>query len=213
MIGEKLAEDEEDSEDESPSLFHTYVREMRVIKELERAKQMAEGVAVLRKDANQRQESLETVEILDMKIELARKDTVLPFLCAPVTAGLDDALKNNKIFVQAYHGRAFVSNHCHRYLKLNVFTDVCNSVVRNTLKTTDSHHLHGKADDICLKFKTLNELFSKAHEAVSHTEALRNTGTSFQEISNRISNYMQFFRTFCKCFHHTQATHVRMSCC
>ena len=55
-----------------------------------------------------------TTEIMQNIEELKEKRTDLPLLYGPVTANLDNVLKNNKIQMQAYHGRSMVSNHCHK---------------------------------------------------------------------------------------------------
>ena len=61
------------------------------------------------------QSNLDTVyDILEGdRNELKHND--LAFLCGPVTSNLDNVLKKNKITIQAYHGRTFVGNRCHKY--------------------------------------------------------------------------------------------------
>lgn len=57
-----------------------------------------------------------TLDSIEMKTKEFKE---LPFWSGPVTSNLD-VLKENKISVQAYHGRLFVGNHCHRYLQATV---------------------------------------------------------------------------------------------
>ena len=47
-----------------------------------------------------------------------------------MTASLDTNLKESQIAVQAYRGRSFVGNHCHKCLQPRVIANICQSVVR-----------------------------------------------------------------------------------
>ena len=164
---------------------------------------MAEGVAQLSDPGlnetesqfrERYQEMLEDIYDMECKIETLPSETKLPFLSGPVTSGLDEVLKKNKIFTQAYIGRSFVGNHCHRYLRYEVFTDIGNSVVSNTMKATDCDTLHAKAHDISLKFRILNDLYSRVHTSISHKLPLSMTDNTVQDIKDFIKQYMEFFR-------------------
>ena len=116
-----------------------------------------------------------------------------PFLHGPLTAGLDEALKKQKIQMQAYHGRSFVGNHCHRYLKEETYTKVCDSVLINTNTLTISSDIKMVAEKISNKFKELFRLFAKVHQHISHKKPI----TYEQEIKTiefDIEQYMHYFR-------------------
>ena len=81
---------------------------------------------------SRRQVMLDKIAEMDDKIEKRKQEADLPLLTGPVTMGLDTALKHNKIYMQAYHGRSFVGNHCHRYLKEEVCDSVCEIVFSTT---------------------------------------------------------------------------------
>ena len=95
--------------------------------------------------------------------ELKHND--LAFLCGPVTSNLDNVLKKNKITIQAYHGRTFVGNHCHKYLQPSVTHDVCQSVVAKTFQLSDDVEVQtNEAHEIASKYQILNELFARIHK-------------------------------------------------
>ena len=116
----------------------------------------------------------------------------LPPLSGPVTAGLDNALKHNKIQMQAYHGRSFVGNHCHRYLKEDTYTSVCDSVVNTTKTFTTNKMILRKAEAASITFKELNRLYLQVHQSISHKEPIM--PDSYKTIKQNIKRYMAFYR-------------------
>ena len=118
--------------------------------------------------------------------------TQLPFLFGPVTANLDTVLKQNQITVQAYHGRSFVGNHCHKYLQPNVIESVCQSVVRVTDDMTTKKEIKEQAHSIAKKFFRLNSLYSKVHKHVSHMKPV--TPADIKQAEVHINKYMAFYR-------------------
>ena len=77
----------------------------------------------------------------------------------PVAFSLEERLSNHKICVQAYHSRSLVGNHCHKYLKPNVYNDVCDSMVQKTRELTQLPIIIDLAQQTSRTFKTLNCLF------------------------------------------------------
>ena len=104
----------------------------------------------------------------------------LAFLSGPVTSNLDHVLKKNKITMQAYHGRSFVGNHCHKYLQLSVTNDICQSVVEKTFQLSDSVEVQTKAHDIASKF----QLFVRVHKRIAH--ALPSTDEEIDKLDSDI---------------------------
>ena len=107
-------------------------------------------------------------------IEFRKNPPKLPVLSRPVTLNLDEILKRHKIFLQAYHGRSFTGNHCHKYLAEKVYGDLIlsDSVVRKAQELTDNLEVHRAADDLSTKFRTLNSLFSTVHCQLSHAKPI-----------------------------------------
>ena len=77
-----------------------------------------------------------------------------------VTAKLDTVLNSDETAMQAYHGRSFISNHCHNYLYPHVYEEVCNSVVAKTTTLVTCDSITEEAHAISSKFKELNKRFS-----------------------------------------------------
>ena len=75
--------------------------------------------------------------------------------------------------MQAYHGRTFVGNHCHKYLQPSVTHDVCQSVVAKTFQLSDDVEVQKKAHDIASKYQILNELFTRVHKSTAHALQLQ----------------------------------------
>ena len=108
---------------------------------------------------------------MEEQLGITLKQCNLPFRSGPMTSTLDEVLKEQGILTQAYHGRSFVGNHFHKYLK--VFNHICDGVVRKTIETTDDGECHAVANDICRDFKTLNSLYSVVHTQLLHTQSDR----------------------------------------
>lgn len=124
--------------------------------------------------------------------QFKEKRTDLPFLCGPVTSNLGTALKRNKITMQAYHGRSMVGNHCHRYLKEEVYSDICDSVIRHTMRLSENITLHQAADDIVANFKQINGRFATVHQQISHCQPL--SPILLTDIKASIELYMSSYR-------------------
>ena len=95
--------------------------------------------------------------------------------------------------MQAYHGRSFVGNHCHKYLQPSVTNDICQSVVEKTFQLSDSVEVQTQAHDIASKFQILNEFFARVHKHIAH--ALPTTDEEINKLDSDIIRYMDFYRT------------------
>ena len=118
----------------------------------------------------------------------------LPFRFGPVTASLDTTPKENKIAVQAYHGRSFLGNHCHKYLQPSVIDNICQSVVRIADETSNSREIKAEALGIGKKFHQLNTLYSSVHKRISHKRPV--TDADIREADKSIVSYMNYFRKY-----------------
>ena len=91
-----------------------------------------------------------------------------------------------------YHGRSFVGNHCHKYLKHDVIDDVCDNLVQQVKKATESKRTRDRAAEISSKFRQLNKLFSSVHVKMSHKNPV--TETDVQNTQMCVDSYMSFYR-------------------
>ena len=132
------------------------------------------------------------LKAVEQRLDRLTKYCHLPFRSGPVASNLDDVLKEQGIHTQAYHGRPFVGNHCHKYLKTPAYKNICESVVRKTVETTNNSDCHAMANDICRDFKTLNFLYVVVHAQLSHTQPLAEKGCDTEDMQNSIDKYMTF---------------------
>ena len=109
-----------------------------------------------------------------------------------MAANLDNALQQNRIYTQAYHGRCLVGNHCNKYLKTPVFESICNSVVCNTQELTNDRQIVTCAMKISDKFLLLNSLFADIHVRISHQNPMDKSDVN--EAGKSIKRYMLYFR-------------------
>ena len=66
---------------------------------------------------------------------------------------LDSILQAHWIVTQAFHSHSYIGNHCNKYLEKNVYTTICNSVIRKTFEYTDNNNMH----DLALQTKNKNK--------------------------------------------------------
>ena len=215
QIGVTLAEDSE-KKFENKTQFGKFVNKLQNLKQnlKEKEKEMdAVGAKLIfddlysksdpkhrlknRKSLKRRYDELEQ-ELDETEKELGEAAKTLPFLSGPVTANLDTVLHENKITVQAYHGRSFVGNHCHKYLQTSALESICQSVDEMTDHTmnntnTDSRKPKETAHAISKKMFKLNSLYAKVHKQVSHMRPVTETGITQAE--QNIANYMKFYRS------------------
>ena len=184
------------------SKFDMYVQEWRDIYSLKRERQTIVTLLETGYDdvplaqlSNWEAQQRSKILKIDKKIEEKKAKAYLDKLSGPVTAHLEKLLQDHKIQIQAYHSRSFVGNHCVKYLKSQVINDLCQGIVDKTSELTDSELTRSKAKATASKFKLLNELYSKAHDAVAH--ALPVAPDHVQAIQDRVDEYLEYYR---KCF-------------
>ena len=100
----------------------------------------------------------------------------LLLLSGPVTASLDSALQDNRIFPQSYRGRALIGNHCSKYLKTRVYESICQGVVFKAQELTDDRGVLMRAQNVRDKFTALNSLFMDIHTCISHQKPMTENG-------------------------------------
>ena len=101
---------------------------------------------------------------------------------------LDSVLQRHNITMQQYHGRSFTGNSCHKYLKEDVYEDICNSMVEETTRMSNSdQNIVIDAETIADRFEKLNRKFAEAHKLVSHTNGLTARESNF--IQDKVNSY------------------------
>ena len=184
----------------SDSLFHKYVAERRAILDMKKKRaelandleQIEDNVPLAQLEKTKH--SLEhQIKQMDNKMKLARKKSNLNKLCGPISSYLDTVLQEHNIHVQAYHGRSFVGNHCHKYFKPEVYQALSNGIEEKAKTISGALHVNNAACKVAEKYVKLNALFSKVHISISHGNPIDNI--SINECHQHIMEYMDFFRT------------------
>ena len=199
-VAQSLAKTNEDFS--STQVFQDYVQQLREIEEQSQKHQrletrltmyQPEDDVPLATTRHEQQQLSDRIERLQCKIaEMKDKVTPLPNKSGSITANLESVLNNNKIYVQAYHSGSFVGNHCHKYLKPQVFTQICDSIVSKSKELTTDRGVIVRAQSVCDKFQALNSLFSDVHHRLSHQLPI--PSTEADEIERCVKLYMSFFR-------------------
>ena len=135
------------------------------------------------------------------KISELEANLKLPLLSGPVTEHLDSVLEKHKICKQAYHGRAFIGSHCHKYMQSQAINSLCDSVVTETEELVTEQQLRHRVGEICSKFKDLNTLYGRIHSKISHARPVNKEDINF--LNEDIKSYMTFYR---KTFTETRIT-------
>ena len=125
--------------------------------------------------------------------DIKETSTPLPPRGGPLAAHLENTLQKNRISPQAYHARSLVGNHCHKYLKPEVYTEICQSIINKALAITDDRKILDKARAISHKFLELNALFSNIHQLISHQDVIQDE--EIEVIESAVKQYMASFRT------------------
>ena len=126
----------------------------------------------------------------------------------PLVSALDKCLTKHKIARQAFHGGAFVGNHCNRYIRQDVQDSIKDTIISTakslTEDKTSSFEVPLSADDLeCLQMRSkiadaldkhasLNFAFNVIHENISHSCPLNDSQIDIAEIF--IDHYMELVR-------------------
>ena len=187
----------------STPAFEDYVRQHKKTRKTKREKiHLQQRLLELTRQLNdslplivlqKRTEKLSTkIKQLQDQIDKLTAHNTLPRLAGPVTSNLDSVLHKYKIYPQAYHIRAFIENHCHKYLMAKVYQGICDSVVTKAEELCDHRNVAVRAQAICDKCKDLNRLFSDVHCRILHPNPVSEEGTG--EMQGMINICMSFYR-------------------
>ncbi len=83
----------------------------------------------------------------------------------PVSACLDETLQKHGIKRQAYHGKSFVGNHCHKYLREEVYQSVTAGIVKQCELLTGDPDIIDEAKEIEAKFNEIFRLYREVYIA------------------------------------------------
>ena len=134
----------------------------------------------------------ETLADITGTLETCIKNASLDKLSGPITANLDEVMLSHNIEPCAYHSRSLIGNHCHKYLKDNVTSDICESVPQKTYEMTTDEDICRSSRQISSTFKKLNLLFKNVHKAVSHSKNI--PLNEIDTINENIQKYTSYYR-------------------
>ena len=133
----------------------------------------------------------QTIENIEQRLSSLSHTDLTP-RSGPIASALDTILNRHRITPQAYHSRSFVGNHCHKYRDENVYTELTETIVKQTQALSRNPFLTDEACRIQITFNGLNEAFSKVHNAMSYTKHIDHSRPP--EIQSAIENYMTIYR-------------------
>ena len=103
------------------------------------------------------------------RIEKMEDDAKLKILEGKMVQNLDSVLQRHNVTMQQYHGRSFTGSHCHKYLKEDVYEDICNSVVEETRMSHSDQNIVIEAESIAYRFETATENLQR-YTNLCHTQ-------------------------------------------
>ena len=107
-------------------------------------------------------------QLQDQTDKLTAHNT-LPRLAGPVTSNLDSVLHKYQIYPQAYHIRAFIENHCHKYLMAKVYQGICDSVVTKAEELCDHRNVAVRAQCLSIGENSQRSASSQNNTCWNHT--------------------------------------------
>ena len=205
LVEEAHAIDEElavlfsaDDESEVPSylpldLFKEYIFCLQQKKKLGEELVDMEGVVASATTLKEKKNAEKRFSVITE--ELAKlSDKKLKKGSGPVAYSIEETLAKHKIESKAWHGGAFIGNHCAKYLNENVYTQVTDTVCKKTASLTENLELRQKAEQIKQTFDTLFASFAKVHDKISNTNKLTQDDQIY--IQESIDIYMNNIRKF-----------------
>ena len=169
----------------------TYGSHWHQLQELKNKHQIEEGCLVFSEEQSDIHRHSQTIENIEQRLSSLSHADLTP-RSGPIASALDTILNRHRITPQAYHSRSFAGNHCHKYLQENVYTELTETIVKQTQALTRNPFLIDEACTIQITFNRLNEAFSKVHNAISHTKHIDHS--RLPEIKLAIENYMTIYR-------------------
>ena len=184
-------------EDLRLEIFDRYVRDMRRREEL---KESVIDFEFLKEDATSNKERIAyEKQHTACARELSRLNeyfdkNVLKSGTGPVANTIEQTLKKHKIESKAWHGGSFIGNHCDKYMKREVYTNITDSICNTTARLTQDDKIIQAARKIKNTFDTLNSSYSRLHQQISHTRKI--DPSEHDSIQQNISTYMTHYRQY-----------------
>ncbi len=114
----------------------------------------------------------------------------------PLVDSLDKGLQRNGIHMQAYHGKSFVGNDVHKFLKEDVYTDVFDGMVKVCKTLTGNQDIIDDAMEIAKKYKIGVGLYSTVHMLVAHSDHMESEEIPL--VCSAIKDFMEYYRLVLK---------------
>ncbi|XP_057311202.1 uncharacterized protein LOC130649027 [Hydractinia symbiolongicarpus] len=104
----------------------------------------------------------------------------------PCVSSLDDTLQELGVERQAYHGKSFIGNHCHKMLKDGNIKYLCDRIPEIVQNQCDDQVLYLECQETCKKFEQLFKLYGSCHSIFNSScimtqEMLSNLETSINQ--------------------------------
>ncbi len=141
-------------------------------------------------DLNHNKEELKRLE--QLRDSLQKSVKVPSKESGPVVCSLDKTLQKHNINRQAYHGKSFVGNHCHKYLQEEVHHDVLNEMVAQCQLLTGDQDILDDAMSVKVKFLEMYRLFSCIYSKVSHSDPI--SKDEIPAVQKCIDEFMAYYR-------------------
>ena len=160
-------------------------------KELEEKLRFEEGCLVFSETESEIEKHSQNIHKIERVLDFLSHRPLTP-RTGQIATALDTVLNKHRITPQAYHSRSFIGNHCHKYLQHKIYTDLTETIIKQTQALTNNPFTIDKAATIQVTFNNLNSAFNKVHNAISHTKLIQ--PSSISEIQTAIDNYMLTYR-------------------
>ena len=112
----------------------------------------------------------------------------------PIATSMEKVLSSYHITPQSYHGGAFTGNHCHNYIKKQVYKALTAHAVAQAKLYTYDMDITDRAHMMEDKFNDINESLYKVHDAISGTKAIKNDDLC--QIQTDINIYIQKYTKY-----------------
>ncbi len=148
---------------------------------LDEVRKYIEKLSAEKDELEKRKESLES------KLKIPKKE------CGPLVDALDKGLQRNGIHMQAYHGKSFVGNDVHKFLKEDVYSDVFDGMVKVCKTLTGNQEIIDNAMEIAKKYKIGVGLYSTVHMFVAHSDFME--PEEIPLVHDAIKDFMAYYRS------------------
>ncbi len=134
----------------------------------------------------------EKVQLLTRQADLEAKLKLPSQEAGPLVHAHEKVLKKHGIVKQRFHGKSFIGNDCHTYLKEEVYTDVFDTMVETCKTLTGDPEIINRAQVIAQKYKEEKRLYSIIHRLIAHSKHV--PSSNLPVIQEAIDSYLEYYR-------------------